>query len=57
MGGACRTNGRDEKCKHNFGQKIERKIQLGIPRRGLEDYIKMDLTEIGWHGVDWMHPA
>jgi hypothetical protein len=28
---------------------------LEIPRRTLEDNIKMDLREIEWGGVDWIH--
>jgi hypothetical protein len=27
------------------------------PRRRWEDNIRMDLREIGWEGVDWMHLA
>jgi hypothetical protein len=27
---------------------------LGIPRRRLEDNIKMDLRDIGWGGMDWI---
>jgi hypothetical protein len=27
---------------------------LGRPRRGWVDNIKMDLTEIGWGGMDWL---
>jgi hypothetical protein len=28
-----------------------------ISRRRWEDNIKMDLREIGWEGVDWLHLA
>jgi len=38
-------------------QKPEGKRELRIPRRKWEDNIGMDLTEIGWKGVDLMHPA
>jgi len=31
--------------------------QLGSRARGWEDNIRMDLGEIGWKGVDWMHLA
>jgi hypothetical protein len=34
----------------------ERKIPLGKPKRRRED-IKMDLREIGWGGMDWIHLA
>jgi hypothetical protein len=30
---------------------------LGIPRRRWEDNIKMDLREIGFGDVDWIHLA
>jgi hypothetical protein len=32
-------------------------MSLGRPRRRLEDNIRMDLKEIGWGGVNWMHLA
>jgi len=35
----------------------ETKRPLGIPRRIWEDNIRMDLGEIGWEGVDWIHLA
>jgi hypothetical protein len=37
--------------------KPERKRPIENPRRRLEDNIKMDLKEIRWEGVDWMHLA
>jgi hypothetical protein len=37
--------------------KPERKRPLGRPRRRWEDGIKLDLEEIGWGGVEWIHPA
>jgi hypothetical protein len=33
------------------------KIFVGRPRRRWEDNIGMDLREIGWEGVDWIHLA
>jgi hypothetical protein len=30
---------------------------LGRPRRRWEDGIRMDLEEIGWGGVEWIHLA
>jgi hypothetical protein len=27
------------------------------PRRGWEDNIRMDLRELGWESVDWIHLA
>jgi hypothetical protein len=35
--------------------KPEGKRLLGVPRHRWEDNIKMDLREIGWGGVDWIH--
>jgi hypothetical protein len=35
----------------------EGKRPLGRPRRRWVDNIKMDLTEIGWDGVDWIDLA
>jgi len=37
--------------------KFEGKGPLGSPRRRWEDNIRLDLTEIGWEGVDWIHLA
>jgi len=33
------------------------KRPLGRPRHRSENIIRMDLKEIGWEGVDWMHLA
>jgi len=35
--------------------KPEEERPLGRPRRRWMDNIKMDLREIGWEVVDWMH--
>jgi len=37
--------------------KSERKIPLGRPRRRWEDNIRMDLREIRWEVVEWIHLA
>jgi hypothetical protein len=37
--------------------KPKRNKPLKRPRRRWEDNIRMDLTEIGWEGVDWIHLA
>jgi hypothetical protein len=37
--------------------KPEGKSTLARPRHGWEDGIKMDLKEIGWEGVEWIHLA
>jgi hypothetical protein len=54
MGGSCNTHG----SIVMFGRKAWRKdTTRKIRRRRLEDNIRMDLREIGWEGVDWMHLA
>jgi hypothetical protein len=35
----------------------EGKRPIGRPRRWWVDNIKMDLREIGWDGMDWIHLA
>jgi hypothetical protein len=35
--------------------KPEGKTPLGRPRRKWVDNIKMDLREIVWYGMDWIH--
>jgi hypothetical protein len=35
--------------------KPEGKRPLGRPRRRWEDGVKMDLREIGWGNVEWIH--
>jgi hypothetical protein len=37
--------------------KQEGKRPLGRRRHRWEDNIKMDLREIGWDGMDWIHLA
>jgi hypothetical protein len=37
--------------------KPEGKRPPGRPRHRWEDNIRMDLREIGWEGVDWIHMA
>jgi hypothetical protein len=46
-----------EKRVQGFGVKAQRKKPLERPRRSWEDGIKMDLREIGWGGVEWIHVA
>jgi hypothetical protein len=38
-------------------RKTERKSPLGTPRCTRQNNIKMDLKEIPWEGVDWIHLA
>jgi hypothetical protein len=36
-------------------EKLEGKKPLGTSGRRWEDNIKMDLKEVGWAGVEWIH--
>jgi hypothetical protein len=54
MGAACSTNGGEEVC---LVGKPEGKRPLGRPRNMWVGNIKMNLTEIGWDGVDWIDMA
>jgi hypothetical protein len=47
----------DEKCIQNFHWKTLRKEALRRARCRWEDNIRMDLREVGWEGVDWIHMA
>jgi hypothetical protein len=49
------THARDEKLYKIVVGKSEEKTPLGIPSRRWEYNIRMDLKEVGWEGVDWMH--
>jgi hypothetical protein len=55
--GACSTVGQDEECIEYFGWKTLGKRPLGRPRHQWEDNIRMNLREIGWEGMHWIHLA
>jgi hypothetical protein len=55
MGGACRTDGRNEKCIQYLIGTPERKRPFGRLRGVWEDNIRVELREIGWEVVDCMH--
>jgi len=57
MGGTCSTDGRKGNWIQYFCWKTGGERSLGRPRGGEEDNIRMDLIEIGWEDVDWMHLA
>jgi hypothetical protein len=57
MGGACSTNGVKRNAYRILVGKPEEKRPLGRPRRRWEDNIRIDLREIGWGGMDWIHLA
>jgi hypothetical protein len=54
MGMACSTNGAKRNEYRILVGKPEGKRPLGRPRRRWVDYIKMDIREIGWDGMDWI---
>jgi hypothetical protein len=57
IGRACSTYGTDDKCLKNVGRKHEGKRPPRRRRGRWEDNIKMNLREIWWEGVDWIHLA
>jgi hypothetical protein len=44
-----------EKCVQIFSRKPECKRQLGRSGRRWKDSIRIDVREIEWEVVDWMH--
>jgi hypothetical protein len=44
----------DEKCIQNFVWETWREETVWETRKW-EDNIKMDLKDVGWEGVDWIH--
>ena len=51
MGGACSSVGERRGAYRGLVGKPEGKRPLGRPRRRLEDYIRMDLQEVGCEGM------
>jgi hypothetical protein len=47
----------EEKCMHGLVRKPGRRSPLLRPWHRLENNITMDLTEIRWEGMDWVHLA
>jgi hypothetical protein len=56
MGGACGAHGEVRGAYNILVGRSEGRRPLGRPRRKWED-IKMDLREIGFRDVDWIHWA
>jgi hypothetical protein len=57
IGAACSTLWRDKTCvRIIFVAKPEEKRKLERHRHRWE-YIRMDLREMGWESVDWIHLA
>jgi hypothetical protein len=57
MGKACSTNGTKRNVCRLLVGKPEEKKQLGRPRRGWEDNIKIDFREIGWGDMNRINLA
>jgi hypothetical protein len=57
MGGVCSMHGEGEKFIQNFIGEPEGKRPLGRPGHWWQDTIKIDLREIGFGVVDWVHLA
>jgi hypothetical protein len=57
MGRACSTNGEKRNAYRILVGKLEGKRPQGRCRRRWEDYIRMDIREIGWGGMDWIDLA
>jgi hypothetical protein len=55
MGRACRTNEEKRNAYRTLVGKPEGKRPLGRPKRRWVHNIRMDLGEIEWYGVDWIH--
>jgi hypothetical protein len=53
---AFRMHGR-EKHTSFWQEKLMDKRQLGRPNHRWEDSIRMDLEEVEWDGVQWIHLA
>jgi hypothetical protein len=54
---ACRTHEEKMNLYRVLVGKPQGKRPLGKPGLRLDDSIKMDLREIRWGSVDWIHPA
>jgi hypothetical protein len=57
MGRICSTHGAKRNACRVLVGKSGGKRPLGRPRHRWEDNIKVDLREIGWGGMDWIHLA
>jgi len=57
MDGTCSTHGAMQNAYNILVGKSEEKRPLGRPNRRSEDNIRIDLWEIGWEGMDWIHLA
>jgi hypothetical protein len=54
---ACGTHGRGEKIVKGFSGKARRKKPTEGPRRKRDGSIRMELTQISWGCMEWIHLA
>jgi hypothetical protein len=57
MGGAYGTYGRQDSFIQGMLVRPEGKRLYGRPRRKWDYYIKTDIQEVGWRGMDWIDLA
>jgi hypothetical protein len=57
MRGSCSTHGMMRITYRILVREPEGKRPLIRRRHGWEDNIRMDVKDIGWKGVNWIHPA
>jgi hypothetical protein len=57
IGKACSTHERNDRCIESFGRKRKGKWPLARPRRRWGNNIRINLIEVGWKGVEWIHLA
>jgi hypothetical protein len=57
MGRACSAHGEEANVCKILVDRPERTTRLGRPKCRWENNIKMDLREIRWGGMDWIHLA
>jgi hypothetical protein len=55
MGRACSTHGKKRTEHRVLVGKSEGKRAVARPRHRWDDKTEIDLREVGWGGVDWVH--
>jgi hypothetical protein len=55
MGGACSTHGKERNRCRILVEYPEQNIPVRRPRCRWENYMKVDLKDIGRAGMDWIH--
>jgi hypothetical protein len=55
VGGTCSTYGEEERCIQRVGGETKENKPPGRPRRRWQESSKLDLAEVRWGGLDWVH--